>query len=130
MGLELDVRYVKSDDGLHIAYACLGQGPPDVVYLGGAVVNLRSLQEPLLERYRAVLSSFCRLVAIDDRGTGLSDPVALSELPSLEVRMDDLPRGSPRPRSDDCRLRPRRVRRTSTTGPAGPTPASSACQAL
>jgi pimeloyl-ACP methyl ester carboxylesterase len=30
------------------------------------------------------------LVAIDDRGTGLSDPVALSELPSLEVRMDDL----------------------------------------
>jgi pimeloyl-ACP methyl ester carboxylesterase len=30
------------------------------------------------------------LVAIDDRGTGLSDPVALSDLPSLEVRMDDL----------------------------------------
>jgi class 3 adenylate cyclase len=36
------------------------------------------------------LSSFCRLILFDKRGTGLSDRVAESSLPTLEERMDDL----------------------------------------
>ena len=34
------------------------------------------------------LASFCRLIILDRRGTGLSDPVA--QLPTLEERMDDI----------------------------------------
>lgn len=36
------------------------------------------------------LSSFCRLVLFDKRGTGLSDRVPVDQLPSLEERMDDV----------------------------------------
>lgn len=36
------------------------------------------------------LASFARLITFDKRGTGLSDRVGLNELPTLEVRMDDL----------------------------------------
>ena len=36
------------------------------------------------------LASFSRLILLDKRGTGLSDPVPLDKLPTLEERMDDL----------------------------------------
>jgi pimeloyl-ACP methyl ester carboxylesterase len=36
------------------------------------------------------LSSFSRLILFDKRGTGMSDPVALDRLPTLEERMDDV----------------------------------------
>ena len=36
------------------------------------------------------LASFSRLILFDKRGTGLSDPVAESSLPTLEERMDDV----------------------------------------
>src|SRR5438128_3805079 len=34
------------------------------------------------------VSSFCRLIMFDKRGTGLSDPV--DDVPNLETRMDDV----------------------------------------
>jgi len=34
------------------------------------------------------LASFSRLIRFDKRGTGLSDPVSVKELPTLEERMD------------------------------------------
>src|ERR671931_2476219 len=36
------------------------------------------------------LARFSRLILFDKRGTGLSDPVPLDRLPSLEERMDDV----------------------------------------
>jgi class 3 adenylate cyclase len=36
------------------------------------------------------LASFARLILLDKRGTGLSDPVPLDRLPTLEERMDDV----------------------------------------
>ena len=36
------------------------------------------------------LARFSRLILFDKRGTGLSDRVPRSELPSLEERMDDV----------------------------------------
>lgn len=41
---------------------------------------------PILER----LASFSRLITFDQRGVGLSDPVPLDRLPTLEEWMDDL----------------------------------------
>jgi pimeloyl-ACP methyl ester carboxylesterase len=45
-------------------------------------------EEPRLERLLTRLASFSRLILFDKRGTGLSDRV--SDMPSLEVRMDDV----------------------------------------
>src|SRR5205807_901817 len=36
------------------------------------------------------LASFTRLILLDKRGTGMSDPVPLDRLPTLEERMDDV----------------------------------------
>lgn len=36
------------------------------------------------------IASFSRLILFDKRGTGLSDQVSLSDLPTIETRMDDV----------------------------------------
>ncbi|HEX2275448.1 MAG TPA: adenylate/guanylate cyclase domain-containing protein, partial [Acidimicrobiales bacterium] len=46
--------------------------------------------EPKLARSLRRLASFSRLIQFDRRGTGLSDPVPIDRLPTLEQRMDDL----------------------------------------
>ena len=46
--------------------------------------------EPTLARFLRRLASFSRLILFDKRGTGLSDRVAIDELPTLEQRMDDV----------------------------------------
>jgi pimeloyl-ACP methyl ester carboxylesterase len=45
--------------------------------------------EPI-ERFYRRLASFSRLILFDKRGTGLSDRVAPDDLPTLEIRMDDM----------------------------------------
>jgi class 3 adenylate cyclase/pimeloyl-ACP methyl ester carboxylesterase len=88
---ELDVRYTKTTDGLHIAYATIGEGPPDLVVVVGAPTHLQLYyDEPVIRHWYQRMASFCRLVQFDDRGAGMSDPVSTSELPTLEERMDDL----------------------------------------
>src|SRR5262252_8522026 len=55
----------------------------------GYVSNLEVIwEEPRLARFLEQLSRYARLIVFDKRGTGLSDRV--SEVPSLEVRMDDV----------------------------------------
>jgi pimeloyl-ACP methyl ester carboxylesterase len=46
--------------------------------------------EPSFARFLTRLASFSRLILFDKRGTGLSDQVPLSELPTLEQRMTDV----------------------------------------
>ena len=45
-------------------------------------------EEPTLVRFLTRLASFSRLILFDKRGTRLSDRV--TDIPSLEVRMDDV----------------------------------------
>jgi len=81
-------RYAKSG-GVSIAYQVIGNGPIDLVLVPGWVSNLDVFwEEPRLERLLTRLASFSRLILFDKRGTGLSDRVA--DMPSLEVRMDDV----------------------------------------
>jgi class 3 adenylate cyclase len=47
-------------------------------------------EAPEYAHYFRRLASFCRLICIDKRGTGMSDPVPVHALPTLEQRMDDL----------------------------------------
>ena len=83
-------RYASSGD-ISIAYQVLGSGPFDLVLVHGWVSHLdMQWEEPHLAAFLSRLASFARLIILDKRGTGLSDRVALTELPTLEQRMDDL----------------------------------------
>jgi pimeloyl-ACP methyl ester carboxylesterase len=83
-----DTKYAKSGD-VNIAYQVTGEGPFDLVLVPGWVSHVENAwEEPSFARFLHRLTSFCRLILLDRRGTGLSDPVA--ELPTLEQRMDDV----------------------------------------
>ena len=86
--MQPDTRYAQSG-GVNIAYQVLGEGPRDLVFVPGWVSNIEVYwEEPALARFLTRLASFSRLILFDKRGTGLSDRVA--DMPSLEVRMDDV----------------------------------------
>jgi class 3 adenylate cyclase len=88
--MQPETRYAKSGD-LNIAYQVVGEGPLDLVYVAGWISNVElAWEEPTYARFLRRLASFSRLITFDKRGTGLSDPVPLDELPTLETRMDDL----------------------------------------
>jgi class 3 adenylate cyclase len=61
MGEIPETLYARSDNGAHIAFQILGDGPPDLVFM-----------------------------AEDTRGSGLSDPLGLSEQLSLEGQAKDM----------------------------------------
>jgi pimeloyl-ACP methyl ester carboxylesterase/class 3 adenylate cyclase len=83
-----EVRYAQSGE-VNIAYSVVGDGPLDVVFIGGWVISSLELawEGPPAEFYEG-MASFCRLILFDKRGTGLSDRVA--GIPDLETRMDDV----------------------------------------
>jgi pimeloyl-ACP methyl ester carboxylesterase/DNA-binding winged helix-turn-helix (wHTH) protein len=84
-------QYVVSTGDVNIAYQVIGDGPLDVVFVMGWVSHLEYFwQEPSFRRFLTRLASFSRLILFDKRGTGLSDRVPLSDLPSLEQRMTDV----------------------------------------
>jgi pimeloyl-ACP methyl ester carboxylesterase len=85
-----ETRYTKSGD-LNIAYQVLGDGSRDLVYVPGWISNVELMwDEPAHAHVLDRLASFSRLILFDKRGTGLSDPVPLDRLPTLEERMDDV----------------------------------------
>jgi class 3 adenylate cyclase/pimeloyl-ACP methyl ester carboxylesterase len=83
-------NYAKSGD-VHIAYQVVGEGPIDLVYVAEFMNSIEAQwEEPRYARYLERLASFSRLICFDPRGKGLSDPVALDQLPTLEQWMDDV----------------------------------------
>jgi class 3 adenylate cyclase len=85
-----ETRYAKSGDE-NIAYQVVGKGPPDLVLVDQWFSNMEAQWEfPPLARLLTRLASFSRLILLDKRGTGLSDPVPLGALPTLEEWMDDV----------------------------------------
>jgi len=83
-------HYARSGK-VNIAYQVTGDGPIDLVYVPGWVSNVElRWEEPDHAQFFRRLGSFSRLITFDKRGTGLSDRVPDDQLPSLEVRMDDL----------------------------------------
>jgi pimeloyl-ACP methyl ester carboxylesterase/DNA-binding winged helix-turn-helix (wHTH) protein/class 3 adenylate cyclase len=86
-----ETKYARSGD-VNIAYQVVGNATAlDLVFVMGWVSHLEYFwQEPSFARFLMRLASFSRLILFDKRGTGLSDRVPLSELPTLEQRMDDV----------------------------------------
>ena len=84
------VRYARSGH-VNIAYQVVGSGPIDLVFVMGWVSHLESFwSEPHFARFLNRLSTMARLILFDKRGTGLSDAVPVSQLPSLDERLDDV----------------------------------------
>jgi pimeloyl-ACP methyl ester carboxylesterase/DNA-binding CsgD family transcriptional regulator len=85
--MEPETHYARSG-ALRIAYQVTGEGP-DLVMVPGLTSHLEiQWRDPGYRRFVRSLSSFCRLIRFDKRGTGLSDPVA--EPPTLDQRVTDL----------------------------------------
>jgi len=83
-----ETRYATNGT-VNIAYQVIGDGPRDLVFVPGFVSNIDvAWEEPHFARFFERLASFSRLILFDKGGTGLSDRVP--DMPSLEVRMDDV----------------------------------------
>lgn len=82
------MQYARSGD-VSIAYGVVGDGPFDVVFVGGWVLSVfeTAWEGPARDTLSA-LAEFSRLILFDKRGTGLSDRDA--GVPDLETRMDDI----------------------------------------
>ena len=84
-----DPRYVKTRDGVYIAYQVVGDGPVDVAWLFDYTGNLDCYWEHFGQReWFEGLASFGRLILHDRRGTGLSSRDV--PVPNLETRASDL----------------------------------------
>jgi class 3 adenylate cyclase/pimeloyl-ACP methyl ester carboxylesterase len=83
-----DIRYARTGE-VSIAYAVIGDGPFDVVFVSGWVLSNFGVpwEGSAADFYRGI-ASFARLILFDKRSTGLSDRV--SGFPDLETRMDDI----------------------------------------
>jgi pimeloyl-ACP methyl ester carboxylesterase len=85
-----ETRYAVSGD-VNIAYQVFGSGPIDLVFVMGWVSHLEYFwREPRFAAFLRRLGTLARVILFDKRGTGLSDRVPLSQLPTLEQRMDDV----------------------------------------
>lgn len=81
------VRYV-SNDGIHIAYRIIGDGPVDLLFIHGFLSNLEiAFEDAEYVKFFEALGKFARVILFDKRGMGLSDRV--SGAPSLEDTMSD-----------------------------------------
>jgi class 3 adenylate cyclase/pimeloyl-ACP methyl ester carboxylesterase len=84
------VRYAAAD-GVRIAYEVRGDGPIDIVRVPGSLSGVvAKYLDPIAEAYADRLASFARLIDLDRRGTGLSDPLVVGALPPLEQRVADV----------------------------------------
>jgi pimeloyl-ACP methyl ester carboxylesterase len=87
---EAVTRFAPSGD-VHLAYQVVGEGPPDILFVNTWVGHVELGWElPEMARFRRRLAGLGRLVVFDRRGTGLSDAVDVSALPSLETQVEDV----------------------------------------
>lgn len=85
-----ETRFARAPDGAHLAYQVVGEGAIDVLELPGTLMSIDAAgDQPLWLRFLERMGSFCRLIRIDLRGIGLSDPLDASTPPTVERWVDD-----------------------------------------
>ena len=85
------IEYATSGDAF-VAFRTQGRGAPDLVLVNDWFSHVGALWEPS-SPYQAVfdqLAGLGRLIVFDKRGVGMSDPVPLGALPTLEEWGDDV----------------------------------------
>ena len=74
-----------------MGFQVLGSGDIDIVLIPAWDTNVEIMwEEPSLAQFLQRLASIGRLIAFDKRGTGISDPVPLGAIPTLEQWVDDV----------------------------------------
>ncbi|HUW02733.1 MAG TPA: adenylate/guanylate cyclase domain-containing protein [Acidimicrobiales bacterium] len=74
---DAQVEYVRTADGVHIAYQVQGDGPVDILEIGGFGTLFpqdAAAEQPRWHRFEDRLRRFARLTKFDLRGIGYSDP--------------------------------------------------------
>lgn len=83
-------KYTKVGDS-DVAYQIVGDGPVDLVYVTGLNSNVDVQWEfPPIAKVLERIASYSRLIMFDRRGSGLSGPIALANLPTWEHWVEDL----------------------------------------
>jgi class 3 adenylate cyclase len=78
-------------DGLYLAYQVLGEGAIDLVLADQWVSHQEAQWDmPPVAEVRRRLAKIGRLITFDKRGVGMSDPVQIQSLPSIEAWIDDV----------------------------------------
>jgi pimeloyl-ACP methyl ester carboxylesterase len=86
-----ETRYVRTPDGVYLAFQIFGSGSVDVVHLPGFITHVEiNWEDPNYAAFLRGLASFARVIAIDRRGVGLSDRLSPSDLPPPEVLVEDV----------------------------------------
>lgn len=86
-----ETRYARTTDGTHVAYQVHGDGPIDLFVQRGWFTNLdHEWDDPILTGIYRRLGSIGRVIRIDRRGSGLSDRLDTTALPTVEDRVDDI----------------------------------------
>jgi class 3 adenylate cyclase len=87
-----ETRYAETPEGDELAYQVAGEGPPDLLLMGGSGFHLEWAWEmPLFARGFRRFASFSRLIRFDLRGTGMSDPLTVTtQQPTLEDRANEM----------------------------------------
>ena len=77
-----EVHYAKLGEA-HIAYQVFGSGDLDLVYVPEFWHSIEAQwEEPRFAAFLRRLGSFSRVIWLDQRGSGLSDPLPLGERPA------------------------------------------------
>jgi class 3 adenylate cyclase len=86
-----ETQYLKTADGVHIAYQVVGEGPRDIVYLSSWDLGIDfHWDQPDQRHFFDRLASCGRVILFDKRGTGASDAISLDAMPTLESWTDDI----------------------------------------
>lgn len=85
VGVLSETRYARTAGGLRIAHQVVGAGALDILRVGDGLSQVEVTWEiPVGAQFNTRPAVFSRLIRFDNRGTGLSDPVALHETADLE----------------------------------------------
>ena len=84
------MRYADAD-GVAIAYSVSGHGPVDLVRVPGLMSGiLAGTVDPVFQAHLDQLAEFSRLIVLDRRGQGLSDPSVTGGPPLWEQQVQDI----------------------------------------
>lgn len=85
-----EVHYARLGEA-HVAYQVFGAGDLDLVYIGEFWHSIEAQwDEPRFAAFLRRLGSFARVICLDQRGSGMSDPLPLGEEPGLDLFTDDV----------------------------------------
>jgi class 3 adenylate cyclase len=85
-----ETRYVTVGDA-DVAYQVVGSGPIDLLYCHGLGSHVELVWDlPPAKAFLTQLASFARLIFFDRRGTGASDAVSQTQMPTWETWAEDI----------------------------------------